>query len=97
MTEPAPTERFEWLRAGARRRSDLVDVHHAVVKGWITDPGVREALVRELTALVDSEDLTLRETLRVCRIMVAMDRADLRDLRRALRRVPALPAASDRS
>jgi hypothetical protein len=74
---PGPAApRYPWLRDRRHRRSALRDVGRAVRRGWPIPPEGRAALVAELLALLDSGELSARETLAVSRIFLAMDRAN---------------------
>lgn len=72
-----PRRRFDWLREKKRRRSALARIHHAVLHGWALDDEGRSDLIQVLGTLLRSGDLTTREGLRVCQIVVAMDKADV--------------------
>jgi hypothetical protein len=73
MTETTPTERFDWLRAKRRRCSALVQVHNALLWGWVIDGDRRSDLVRELNSLLVTDDLSEREGNRLARILRMLD------------------------
>lgn len=78
INAPPPREPFEWLRDPRNRRSALREVRTAIRRGWLdtATPEHRAALMAELVALLDGDDLPTRHFFGVTRIMLTMDQAD---------------------
>ena len=91
MSDPDPTERFDWLRDKRHRRAALLEVQNALLREWVIDGDRRAALTRELNALLGAADLSERERVRIGRIFQALDSGPPRRTRLPRQAAPDRP------